>query len=83
MLPLIWFLVAWFILLGLFAIVTMVTLFMHFRFGLTSTGIMTSTIIFLGVIALVLIVTSSYLTQVDWTQSLELTSGGLPGYDLQ
>lgn len=83
MIPIIWFLVVWFVMLGLFALLTAVTLFMHFRFGLTGSGIFASSTVFLGVVALVLILSAIYLFQVDWSQSLEIMSSGrLRSYDL-
>lgn len=83
MIPLIWFLVAWIILLGIFALLTAVTLFMHFRFGLTGSGIFASSAVFLSVVGLVILLTSVYLYQVDWTQSLQiLSSNGSQIYDL-
>ncbi len=71
-LPLVWFLFAWLILIGLFALATLITLAMNLKYGITGFGTYLSTGIFLIVAVVVLMVASGYLLSVDWTQSYNL-----------
>jgi hypothetical protein len=75
MIPLLWLLLAWLILMGMFALVTLLTVVMNLRYGLSSFGTYVSTAVFLSVIALVLLGTGAYLFTVDWSQTLNLFGG--------
>lgn len=81
MIPLIWFLLAWLVLVGLFAFATLITVIMHLRFGLSGTWTFVSTGIFLLVALGVLLASGGYLFTVDWSQSFNLT-GESAGLDL-
>lgn len=72
MIALSWFLLAWLIMLGLFFLVALITLITHLRYGVANFMTYFSTVTFIGVVALALLFTSGYLTQVDWTQNLDL-----------
>lgn len=75
MIPLIWFLVVWLILVAIFALMAALTAIMNVRYGLTSVGTYVSTAIFLGVIAIVLLAVGSYALTIDWEQSVNLLGG--------
>lgn len=81
MIPLVWFLVAWLALIGIFALATLLALTTYLNYGLSSFGTYVSTAIFLGVIALVLLGAGGYLMSIDWSRSLDVlgsASGSLP-----
>lgn len=82
MLPLSWLLLTWLIMLGLFFLVALITLFTHLRYGVANFMTYFSTLIFVGVTTLALLVTSNYLVQVDWTQTLDLGPTLGPLFDL-
>lgn len=79
MIPLIWFLLGWFVLLAIFAFSALLTVMMSLRYGLS--GLMTyfSTVLFLGVTTLAIVATGSYLLGVDWSRSLDVVATFLPG----
>jgi len=72
MIPLIWFLFAWLILMAVFALGTFLTVSVLLRYGVETTTTYISAAIFLGVIAFVFILTGSYLATVDWSQQINL-----------
>ncbi|HVM90941.1 MAG TPA: hypothetical protein VMU11_03540 [Verrucomicrobiae bacterium] len=72
MIPLVYFLFAWLVLVLLFAIAALVSVIMALRFGLTGPLTTFSTAIFLGVACIVLIGMAAYLAGVDWSQSISL-----------
>jgi hypothetical protein len=74
MIPLVYFLFAWLILVLLFAIAALVSVLMALRYGLSGPLTTLSTLVFLGVTCLVLVGTAGYLLNVDWTQSIHLFS---------
>lgn len=70
MIPLIWFLFAWLMAIAVFLLLTLLTLGIFLRFGLSSfTTYASSAIFLLGIIG-VLVFTGSYLLTVDWSQSI-------------
>lgn len=75
MIPLIWFLIVWLVLVAIFTLMAALTAIMNVRYGLTSIGTYVSTAIFLGVIAIVLLAVGSYALTIDWEQSVNLLSG--------
>jgi hypothetical protein len=81
MIPLLWFLIAWLILIGLFALATLITVVMNLRYGLSGFMTMVTTGIFLLVVVGVLLASGSYLLTVDWSQSFDLFGTG-PSLDL-
>jgi len=72
MIPLVYFLFAWLVLVALFAIAALVTVLMALRYGLSGLLTTLSTAIFLIVTCLVLIGMGSYLVGVDWTQNVHV-----------
>ena len=72
MVPLIWFLFAWLALMAIFAIGTFLTVSVLLRYGVAEPTTYVSAALFLGVITVVLLVTSSYLFSVDWSASINL-----------
>ncbi len=74
MIPLIWFLFAWLLLMALFAIGTFLTVMMVLRNGISTVTTYLSTALFLTVVAFTLIVTGMYLIRVDWSQTLPLVN---------
>ena len=81
MIPLVWLLLAWLVLIGIFALATLLTLTTYLNYGLSSLATYVSTALFLGVVVLVLMGTGSFLLTIDWSQSLNVfgtASGSLP-----
>lgn len=74
MIPLIWLLAGWTVLVGLLLLLSAVTLMMHIRFGLSGFGTTVTATGFAMVILAALILTSSYLLTVDWSQTLNVFS---------
>lgn len=72
MIPFSWLLLAWLVMLGVFGLVALITLFTHVRYGVANFTTYISTLAFLGVVSVVLFLTGTYFMQVDWTQSLDL-----------
>ncbi len=72
MIPLVYFVIAWLALVAVFALMTLVTVLMNVRYGLS--GLMTylSTALFLVVICGVLLGVGSYLITVDWSQDVNI-----------
>jgi len=80
MIPLIIFFGIWAFLVMLFCIMSLITVMMSMRFGISGSITVTSIAIFVMVIFLVLAATGIYLAQVDWTQSVQLLpTSNLPG----
>ncbi len=78
MIPLIWLLLGWLVLMAIFAIATLLTVSVYVRYGVAYASTYLASAAFLGVIALVLIVTGLKLLMVDWSSSLNLYSGFNP-----
>ena len=72
MIPLVYFAIAWLVLVAVFALMTFITVLMNVRYGLS--GILTyiSTAFFLIVICGVLFGVGVFLASVDWSQDLDV-----------
>lgn len=81
MIPYWWMLVAWLALVGVFALVSLITLFTHLRYGVETLMTYVSTLIFIGVSAAVLLLSASYLVTVDWRQTFDTGTGSRNGID--
>lgn len=79
MIPLVFFLFAWMILVGIFLIVALITVYMAVRYGLSGPITAFTTLLFIAVTCFILFGTAFVLMSVDWTQSINLIpSMGLP-----
>jgi hypothetical protein len=65
--------------MGIFALVTMLTVSMGLRYAVMSRFTYVSMFLFLVVTVGVFVVTGSYLVQVDWSQTVELFGPIMPG----
>jgi len=74
MIPLPVFLIAWLLLLGIYVILSLISMMQMIRFGVASTMTYFSTAIFLIVAVLMIGATGLYLATVDWTLGLNLNS---------
>lgn len=72
MIPLVYLLLVWLILVGIFAVMTLLTIMMSVRHSVASFGAYASTLLFLVVVAWVLIAAGIYFMGVDWSQPLQL-----------
>ncbi len=72
MLPLSAFLLAWIIFLGLYAVMSLLSLMCMLRYGVLGLGTSFSVLLFLAIVALSLFVTIPSLTNIDWSQSLNV-----------
>lgn len=77
MLPLGYFLIAWLALLGLYAVLLLLTLLQVIRHGLSTPSAYISTFVFIIVVVAVVVGTGLYLTGVDWTKSVNVLPEGL------
>lgn len=82
MIALSWLLLVWLVMLGLFFLLSLITLFTHLRYGVATFMTYFSTLAFIGVTAAAILFTSSYLIQVDWTQALDLGPSLGPLFDI-
>lgn len=73
MIPFTWLLLGWLVMLGFFALLALITLFTHVRYGVANVTTYLSTLLFLGVATIALFLTGTYFAQVDWSQSLDLS----------
>ena len=72
MIPLVYFLFAWLVLVALFAIAALITVVMALRYGLSGLLTTLSTGLFLIVTCFVLVGMGAYLAGVDWNQDVRL-----------
>ena len=72
MIPLVYFLFAWLVLVLLFAIGALITVIMALRYGLSGPITTISTGLFLLVVIVVLVAMAGYLLGVDWSQNVYL-----------
>jgi hypothetical protein len=70
MIPLVYFLFAWLVLVALFAIAALVTVIMALRYGLSGLLTTLTTALFLFVTFAVLVGMGIYLAGVDWDQDV-------------
>ncbi|MBI5654830.1 hypothetical protein HZC53_04230 [Candidatus Uhrbacteria bacterium] len=75
MIPLIYFLLAWVVFLGIFAVMSLLTMMQMLRFGLAGLGTYATTFIFLAVSVAVVLGSAFYFTGVDWNQSADIFGG--------
>ncbi len=72
MIPLSYFLVAWIIFLGIFGVMTTLTLVQMLRYGLSSFWTYASTFIFLVVVVGTLVGLTVYVGGVDWSAPVNI-----------
>lgn len=77
MIPLGYFLIAWIVLLGLYAVLVLLTLLQMIRHGLHTPAAYISTFLFIIVILAVVIGSGLYFSGVDWTGGIDLLPDGL------
>ncbi|MFA6429983.1 MAG: hypothetical protein WCV84_05830 [Patescibacteria group bacterium] len=82
MIPLSWFLIAWLILVAIFALLALFTIAINTRYGFASLGTYSATAIFLLVAVGVILTTGGYLMTVDWSQSLNVIPSSAPTLEL-
>ena len=71
MISLSWFLIAWLVAMGVFGILTIITVALNLRYAPTGFVTYASTTIFLGVIAIIFfLLVMPYLPTVDWSQTM-------------
>jgi hypothetical protein len=74
MIPLSIFLIAWLVLLGIYALLALVSIVQMVRFGVSGSMTYFSTGIYLAVAAFVLTATVLYFLTVDWSLGLDVGS---------
>lgn len=74
MIPLSYFLIAWLVFLGLYAIMSFISVIQMVRFGIAGSGTYLSTVLFLCVAFLVIFGTGWFLIGTDWTQGVNAFS---------
>ncbi len=72
MIPLVYFAIAWLVLVAIFALMTFITVLMNVRYGLSGLLTYISTAFFLIVICGVLFGVGSFLVSVDWSKDLDI-----------
>lgn len=75
MIPLSYFLFAWLLLLGLYLIMSLISMMQMLRFGIAGFGTYASTLAYLIIFVLTVLGCSLYFLTVDWTQSVNLIEG--------
>lgn len=75
MIPLVYFLFAWFAALAIFAVMSMLSVIQMVRFGIAGSGTFLSTLLFMCTAVLVILGTSAYLLHTDWSQGVDLFGG--------
>ncbi|MDO8617665.1 MAG: hypothetical protein Q7N87_02120 [Candidatus Uhrbacteria bacterium] len=82
MIPLLWLIIVWIVLLAIFIIFSSLTILMNLKFGLADFSTYGSTILFLGVTLIVSFFTIHYFLTVDWSQSVQPLQGVLSLFNL-
>ncbi len=72
MLPLSWLLLGWLVMIGVFFLTSLITLFTLIRNGVAGAMTYASTLIFIFISAGALLFTVNYFFQVDWSQSIDI-----------
>ncbi len=72
MIPLYLFLLAWFVFLGFYGLMSLVSVFQLMRYGIAQTGTWVTTMLFCTVALLVVIGAGFFLLSTDWNQSLNI-----------
>lgn len=82
MIPIFWFFLAWLVLVSLFAILSLVTALVNFKYGIANTGFYVSLGLFLTVGFFVVLFVGSYALTVDWSQTISLLPNLSPSLEL-
>jgi hypothetical protein len=77
MIPLGYFLIAWLILLAVYAALVLFTLIQMLRHGLPTPFTYVSTFVFMAVIAAVVLGSGTYFLDVDWNQTVDVVPDGI------
>jgi hypothetical protein len=72
MIPLLYFLIAWVVLLAIYALMALLSVVQMLRFGLTGLGTYLSTFCYLALASGTILVCALYFSGVDWTGSVNL-----------
>lgn len=72
MIPFIYFLIAWLVLVAIFGLMSFITVLMNLRYGLSGPVTYMTTTIFIGVSSLILLGVGGYLFILDWSVSIDL-----------
>jgi hypothetical protein len=75
MIPLSYFLIAWLVLLGLYFLMSMISVMQMVRFGIAGFGTYAATGIYLVIFVLTVLGCSVYFLTVDWTEIVVLFEG--------
>lgn len=76
MIPFVYFLIAWLVLVVIFAFLAFITVIMELRYAMQSLATYVITALFLGVTFLILLSMGSYLITVDWSQNIQIMPTG-------
>lgn len=77
MIPLSYIVVAWLILILVYLIFVLLTLFQMFKHGTRSPATVISTFVFLGISAIVLFVSANVVIGTNWNQPVQILPTGL------
>ncbi|MEN9557781.1 MAG: hypothetical protein RL141_150 [Candidatus Parcubacteria bacterium] len=80
MIPLFAFLIIWVVLLGVFGVITLLTLSQVLRHGLPASSTYLVTFFFLVVVSTVVVASVLFVSQVDWSTSVALLPSGIGGW---
>jgi hypothetical protein len=75
MIPLSVFLLVWLILLGIHVIFSLITILQMTRFGILGFGTYASTVLFVSITIVTLVICGAYFLTIDWTQPLTIFDG--------
>ena len=75
MIPLSYFLFAWLLLLGLYLLMSLISMMQMLRFGIAGFGTYASTLAYLIIFVLTVLGCGVYFLTVDWTQNVSLFAG--------
>lgn len=78
MFPLSWLLLGWLLAIGLFGILSLLTLSIHLKYAVSSFTTYAMTALFLGVTIFTLLFAVTYIASVDWSQSMDLMPSFTP-----
>lgn len=74
MIPIIYFAIAWFVLLGIFVIMSLFSILQMLRFGLAHNGTYAATVGFIGLALLIVLVTLWLLAGIDLNGALDINN---------
>lgn len=75
MFPLSYLLIAWFILLGLYLIMSLISVLQMLRFGIAGFGTYAATTSYLIIVAATILLCSLFFLTIDWSQNANLFEG--------